>query len=72
MPERSAALVIKGNDITRDIDLRVDKHSDAVTELRLIYNDYRPYVDYYTLRANDPQNTPPQDVWVRNKVSALQ
>jgi uncharacterized Ntn-hydrolase superfamily protein len=68
LPERSAALVVMGEDITRDINLRVDLHDDAVTELRRVHAGYAPYVDYYALRANDPANTPPQDVWARENL----
>jgi uncharacterized Ntn-hydrolase superfamily protein len=68
LPERSSALVIQGEDITRDINLRVDLHDDAVTELRRVHAGYAPYVDYYALRANDPANTPPQDVWARENL----
>lgn len=68
LPERSAALVVMGEDITRDINLRVDLHDDAITELRRVHAGYAPYVDYYALRANDPANTPPQDVWARDNL----
>ena len=68
LPERSAALVVMGADITRDINLRVDLDADAVTELRRVHAGYAPYVDYYELRAKDPGNTPPQDVWARDNL----
>jgi uncharacterized Ntn-hydrolase superfamily protein len=68
LEERSAALIIRGGDIVEDIDLRVDSSADAVTELRPIYKQYAPYVPYYALRARDPANTPPQDVWVRKNL----
>lgn len=68
LPERSAALVVMGADITRDINLRVDLHDDAITELARVHAGYAPYVDYYALRANDPANTPPQDVWARDNL----
>ena len=68
LPERSAALVVMGEDITRDINLRVDLHDDAITELRRVHAGYAPYVDYYALRADDPANTPPQDVWARENL----
>jgi len=66
LPERSAALIVRGEDIARDIDLRVDVHVDAVTELRRVYGRYLPYRDYYTLRADDPSNTPAQDAFARD------
>ena len=68
LPERSAALVVRGGDIVRDLDLRVDLHDDAVTELRRAYQGYAPYMDYYALRAEDPANTPAQDVWARENL----
>ena len=68
LAERSAALMLKGEDINRDIDLRVDLHDDAVTELRRVYAGYVPYIDYYALRARDPANTPAQDVWAHKKL----
>ena len=66
LPERSAALVVRGADCVLDLDLRVDLHDDAVTELRRVYAGYVPYLDYYALRARDPARTPPQDVWARS------
>lgn len=68
LPERSAALIIMGRDITRDMNLRVDLHDDAITELQRVHAGYAPYMDYYALRADDPANTPPQDVWARENL----
>ncbi|MBL6599212.1 MAG: DUF1028 domain-containing protein, partial [Alphaproteobacteria bacterium] len=68
LPERSAALIVMDRDITRDINLRVDLHDDAITELRRVHAGYAPYVDYYALRADDPANTPAQDVWARENL----
>ena len=68
LAERSGAIAIRGPDITEDIDLRVDLSEDAVTELREIYAQYVPYVAYYKLRAQDPANTPAQDVWARENL----
>ncbi len=65
LPERSAALIVRGADIVEDIDLRVDLHDDAVGELRRLYDAYRIYLPYYALRARAPADTPPQDVWAR-------
>ena len=71
LAERSAALIVRGaeSDLARDLDLRVDAHHDAVTELRRVYQTYAPYMEYYALRARDPQNTPAPDVWERSKKS---
>ena len=68
LPERSAALIVMDRDITRDINLRVDLHDDAIAELRRVHAGYAPYVDYYALRADDPANTPAQDVWARKNL----
>jgi len=68
LPERSAALIVMDRDITRDINLRVDLHDDAITELRRIHAGYAPYIDYYALRADDPANTPAQDIWARDNL----
>ena len=65
LAERSAALIVQGEDIVEDLNLRVDAHDDAVTELRRVYAAYAPYLPYYALRARDPENTPAQDVWAR-------
>ena len=65
LTERSAALILRGEDIVEDIDLRVDASNDAVTALRELYVQYAPYVPYYVLRARDPANTPAQDVWAQ-------
>ena len=65
LPERSSALIVRGEDIVEDLDLRVDLHDDAVTELRRIFERYRVYLPYYALRARSPGETPPQDAWAR-------
>ena len=70
LAERSGAIIIRGDDITEDIDLRVDLSQDAVSELRSIYMQYAPYVPYYKLRANDPANTPAQDVWAKENLGS--
>lgn len=68
LPERSAALIVQGDDIVEDLNLRVDLHDDAVTELRRVYAGYAPYLDYYALRARAPAETPPQDVWAKDNL----
>ncbi len=65
LPERSSALIVRGEDAVEDLDLRVDLHDDAVGELRRIYERYRVYLPYYALRARAPAETPPQDAWAR-------
>lgn len=63
LAERSAALIVKASDLVPGLDLRVDVHDDAVTELRRILEAYRPYVPYYEMRRTDPDQTPPQEQW---------
>lgn len=56
LPERSAAITVWGNRTHNEIDLRVDLHGSAITELRRIYTDYRPSIAYYEARARSPRN----------------
>lgn len=64
--ERSAALIVHGKEDYPMIDLRVDVHTDAITELRRAYEVYKPYVPlYYDLRPKRPDMTPPQDQWIQ-------
>jgi hypothetical protein len=44
LPERSAHLLVHGADEHPAIDLRVDSHPDAVTELRRLVDEFRPSV----------------------------
>lgn len=68
LTERSAALIVRGDDIVEDLDLRVDLHDDAITELVRVHAGYTPYLPYYTMRARDPANTPGQDVWAKDNL----
>ncbi len=63
LKERSAAVIVKASARAPGIDLRVDVHYDAVTELRRALDAYRPYVPYYEMRRTVPENTPPQEQW---------
>ena len=53
----SAALLVYGTDTFSRIDLRVDEHATPIVELRRVFENYQPKVDYYNLRANDPEAT---------------
>ena len=64
--QNSAALLVYAERAYARVDLRVDVHGDAVTELRRVYARYLPYRDYYALRADDPANTPAQDAFARD------
>lgn len=61
--ERSAGLLVLSGESLREIDLRVDVHSNAVDELRRIFNIFKAYAPYNKLRADDPPNTPPIADW---------
>jgi uncharacterized Ntn-hydrolase superfamily protein len=64
LPERSAALLVHGAEEHALIDLRVDGHGDAVTELRRLHDEFRPYVAFHELRWRDPGAAPPQERFV--------
>ena len=53
-PWHSAAVLVYANDPFPRVDLRVDEHQDAVTELRRILDIYRQRLDFFILRAKDP------------------
>jgi uncharacterized Ntn-hydrolase superfamily protein len=64
LPERSAVVLVYGSEPFPVIDLRVDDHPDAVTELRRIFDRFSLADPYYRDRANRPALTPPQDRWM--------
>ncbi len=64
LPERSAVLTVYGEQPFADIDLRVDDHPDAVTELRRVHDRFMRADGYYRSRAASPSSTPPQDKWM--------
>jgi uncharacterized Ntn-hydrolase superfamily protein len=70
LPERSAALLVH---IPQEehawIDLRVDGHGDAVTELRRLYDEFAPYVAFHVQRWRDPDTAPPQEAFVASLVA---
>ena len=68
LAERSAVLMVRGDDVVEDLDLRVDASDDAIGDLRRVHAAYVPYLPYYHLRARDPAHTPPQDVWARDNL----
>jgi uncharacterized Ntn-hydrolase superfamily protein len=61
--ERSAALVVHGNQTYADIDLRVDLHASAIEELRRIWLEYKKYEDFYRERSRNPRAAVPQEVF---------
>lgn len=64
LPERSAALLVHARAPYAELDLRVDLHDDAVTALRAMHEEYRPYVAFHRLRHLDPASAPPQEQFV--------
>lgn len=65
--ERSALLRIIGDGPERRdmtvLDLRVDMASQAVNELRRMYEIYKPVIKRRSLRASNPGQDPPTAVW---------
>lgn len=65
LPERSASLLV--HEVAEEhalVDLRVDRHADAVTELRSLHDEFRPYVGFHALRWRNPGDAPPQERFV--------
>jgi len=52
--EHSAGLLVMDREVFPRVDLRVDEHATAVTELRRIFEVYKPLIDYFQERAADP------------------
>ncbi len=64
LTERSAALLVYGDQDYAELDLRVDLHELAVDELRRSFEEYEPYRAYYRDRGQNPKDAVPQDVFV--------
>ncbi len=64
LPERSAVLTVYGAEQFPELDLRVDDHPNAVTELRRVFDRFMQVDQYYRDRAERPDSTPPQDLWM--------
>jgi len=54
-PYHSAALLVCDSQSFSRIDLRVDEHAEPIVELRRIFDIYKPRIDYFALRASDPE-----------------
>lgn len=54
-PQHSAALLVYGSLSYPRVDLRVDEHPKPLVELRRILEVYKPNIDYFSLRASDPE-----------------
>lgn len=72
--ERSALLRVIGDGPERReqtaLDLRVDMASDAVTEMRRMYEIYRPVIARRSLRAANPGQDPPTLHWEAEHMAA--
>ncbi len=68
LTERSAAVITHGHRDFGHMDLRVDAHDTAVDELRRVHGVYKPFVPYYEMRHERPDETPPQDVWAEENL----
>lgn len=64
LPERSASLLVHGDDEHPLLDLRVDSHPEAVAEMRRLHDEFVPYLDFYRSRWIDPANAIPQEQFV--------
>ncbi len=54
-PYHSAALLVHGSDAFSRVDLRVDEHPMPVVELRRLLDIFAPKIEYFSLRATDPE-----------------
>jgi len=57
-PVHSAGLMVTDRASWPVVDLRVDWHIAPLTELRMIWDNYRPQRDAYVLRADHPDESP--------------
>ncbi len=65
LPERSAALFVVSQPDYPDIDIRVDLHATAVSELRRILEEFKKYEVFYHDRGRNPRDAIPQDAFVK-------
>ena len=72
--ERSALLRVIGDGPERReqtaLDLRIDMASDAVSEMRRMYEIYKPVIERRTLRARNPGEDMPTSHWEAENMSA--
>ena len=54
-PYHSAALLVYGMDTFSRVDLRVDEYATPVLELRRLLDLFAPKIEYFALRATDPE-----------------
>lgn len=66
LPERSAAIFVASEPDHFDIDVRVDLHDDAVTELRRVLEEFKIYEAFYRDRGHRPDLAISQAEFVAN------
>ncbi len=54
-PYHSAGLLVYGSASFSRVDLRVDEHPSPIVELRRVLDLFKPKIDYFALRADDPE-----------------
>jgi len=64
LPERSAAIRVVSHPDYPEIDVRVDLHDQAVTELRRVLEEFKLYEEFYRERGRNPREAVTQDVFV--------
>ena len=64
LTERSAAIRVVADPDYPDIDVRVDLHDDAVTELRRVLEEFKQYEVFYRDRGQRPDLAMTQDQFV--------
>lgn len=69
LPERSASLLVHGEDEHPLLDLRVDSHPEAVAEMRRLHDEFVPYLPFYRQRWLDPGSAVPQERFVASLTS---
>ena len=64
LTERSAAIQVVSHPDHPDVDVRVDLHPTAVTELRRVLEEFKRYEIFYRDRGRDPSTAMTQDQFV--------
>jgi len=64
LPERSAAIRVVALPDYPDVDVRVDLHPQAMTELRRVLEEFKQYEVFYRERGRNPREAVTQDEFV--------
>jgi uncharacterized Ntn-hydrolase superfamily protein len=67
----SAAMLVYGDEPFAEVDLRVDFHDGAVTELRRVFDWFKPLFPYFLKRPYDP-DIAREDKWRDDAIAAMQ